>query len=111
MENEKETITTSTSEPKTVVFPDYNLEIAIINALGKQSGEEILVDELVNLTVLLADNSKIADLIELELSNNQISDIYPLANLTNLMLLNLNMNNIVGNSAISNLTKLNWLNI
>ncbi len=118
--NRTETIMTSTSEPKTIIFPDDNLETAIKTALGKQLDKEIVDDELANLTVLLASDSGITDisgiehcvnLIELDLSNNQISDIYPLSTLTNLMVLNLNMNRIINISAISNLTNLRWLNI
>ena len=107
-------------EAKTVVFPDSNLETAIKTALGKQSEEEISVNELANLTVLSASNSAITDLsgieycvnlIELDLSNNQISNISSLSTLTKLTVLNLNMNRIINISAISNLTNLNWLNI
>ena len=106
--------------PKTVTFPDENLEATIRDVLDKPEGEEITVDELANLTMLSASNSGITDLsgieycvnlIELDLSNNKISDIYPLSTLTNLMVLNLNMNRIINISAISNLTNLRWLNI
>ena len=119
-ENRTETITTSTSEPKTVIFPDENLDAIIRDTLGKPTGEEITIAELANLTVFSASSSDITDLsgieycanlIELDLSSNQISDIYPLSTLTNLMVLNLDTNRIIDISAISNLTNLSWLNI
>ena len=118
--NGTEATTTSTNEPKNVVFSDFNLETAIRDTLGKRSEEEILFDELANLTVLLASNKGINDttgieqcvnLTELDLSNNQIIDISPLSGLTNLEVLKLNMNEIINISAISNLINLRWLNI
>ncbi len=73
--------------PKSVTFPDENLETAIRDALGKLVGEEITPEELAGITTLMAAISDIADLSGLEyctsltwlyLSANQISDISPL---------------------------------
>jgi len=118
--NGTEATMTSTNEPKNVLFPDFNLETAIRDALNRPNGQEITIDELASLTVLLASNKGITDatgieycvnLTELDLSNNQIIDITPLSTLTNLEVLNLNMNEIINISAISNLINLRWLNI
>jgi Leucine-rich repeat (LRR) protein len=112
------TTTSKTTEPETSIFPDDSLEIAVRNALGKQS-EEILLSDLASLTVLSASSRGIKDLsgielctnlIDLDLSNNQITDIYPISSLINLTVLNLDTNWIVDISAISELTNLScWI--
>ena len=75
-----------------VNFPDPGLEAAIREAIGKPTGD-IHDTDLVGLTDLNADNRGIVnlegiqycvDLTELSLNSNQISDIAPLAGLTNL---------------------------
>jgi Leucine-rich repeat (LRR) protein len=113
------TTTSKTTEPETSIFPDDSLEIAVRNALGKQS-EEILLSDLASLTVLSASSRGIKDLsgielctnlIDLDLSNNQITDIYPISSLINLTVLNLDTNWIVDISAISELTNLSWLDL
>jgi Leucine-rich repeat (LRR) protein len=52
--------------PKSVTFPDENLEAAIRYALNKPVGEKIMATELAKLTTLMAESSGIADLSGLE---------------------------------------------
>ncbi|UCG55141.1 MAG: leucine-rich repeat domain-containing protein, partial [Dehalococcoidia bacterium] len=86
----------------------------------KGTDEEILATELANLEVLLANNKNISNLsgieycinlIELDLSNNQVVDISKLNTLTDLEILNLRNNNIVNIYAISRLVNLTWLDL
>jgi len=96
-----------------VTFPDPNLETAIREAIGKPTGD-IYQSDLVGLTGLDASSRGIVNLTGLEhctslnwlsLNNNQISDISPLSNLTNLGgWLNLHNNKISDISPLSNLT-------
>jgi len=108
------------AKAETVTFPDENLEAAIRDALGKQAGERITVDELANLTALDASASGITDLSGLEyctnldwlaLRGNQISDISVLAGLTNLQVLWLGHNNISDISPLAGLTNLESLSL
>ena len=125
-----------------VIIPDANLRAAIEDALGKATGAPITQAEMAkltlfqesrkgikrltglesatNLTVLnLAGNnisnlSPLASLTNLERLSLQsmttsLSDISALANLTNLEFLNLTNNNITDISALTNLTKLTEL--
>ena len=73
--------------PEPCEFPDENLEAAISDALGKPAGEAITPAELAGLTELSATMQSITDLSGIEycanltnlyLSYNQISDISPL---------------------------------
>jgi len=100
-----------------VNFPDGNLEKAIRDAIGKQSGD-IYESDLKGLTSLDASCMSIKDLGGLEyctnlavldLSVNQITDITPLANLTQLKELYLEWNNINDISPLANLTQLTLL--
>ena len=101
--------------PKTVTFPDENLEAAIRDALGKPAGEEITATELADLTMLWALFSDITDLTgleyctnltELNIYGNQISDISPLSSLTNLSQLRLGGNQIGDISSLASLTNM-----
>ncbi|CAI8028975.1 hypothetical protein GBAR_LOCUS16477, partial [Geodia barretti] len=78
---------------KLVDIPDSNLRTAIEKALGKASGVTITTEDMANLTVLRALFANISDLTGLEhatnltllnLPDNSISDISPLAGLNNL---------------------------
>jgi Leucine-rich repeat (LRR) protein len=103
----------SANETRTVNFTDKNLYTEIRRNLGKSAGEEVTKNELLNLTTLwFATNSDIIDLhgieyctnmVELDFSNNQISNIFPLASLTNLSHLNISSNRISDISPLSSL--------
>ena len=104
-----------------VNFPDENLEEAIRDAIGKQSGD-IYPSDLEGLEGLDAPDNGITnlegvqhcvDLKELDLgkydTSNNISDISALSELTNLRDLNLGGNEITDISPLSELTNLQWL--
>ena len=76
-----------------VFIPDVNLRKAINQALGKNDGDAITKGELARLTELIAKGLGIKDLTGLEwavnlekldISDNQVTDITPLKNLTKL---------------------------
>ena len=115
-----------------VDIPDPNLRAAIENALGKPAGAPITVDQMAALTRLEAPNANISDLTGLEhatnltsldlgtenvegqgrpINSNSVSDLSPLAGLTNLTWLRLRNNSISDISALSGLTNLTWLNL
>jgi Leucine-rich repeat (LRR) protein len=114
---------------ETVTFPDEYLETAIRDALGKPVGEAITPAELAGLTELTAnmgvhavgggfwipgisDLSPLASLTNLtylNLQGNAISDLSPLASLTNLTYLRLDYNRISDLSPLASLTNLNDL--
>lgn len=50
---------TTPTVPKTITFPDENLEAAIRDALGKPVGEEITSEELAGIAILEANESAI----------------------------------------------------
>ncbi|MCY3742660.1 MAG: leucine-rich repeat domain-containing protein [Candidatus Poribacteria bacterium] len=81
---------------RTVQFPDPNLRAAIADALGKAPGDPITVAEIATLKRLDANNKDISDLTGLEsamnlrwlaFSHNTVSDLSPIAKLTNLTFL------------------------
>ena len=105
-----------------VNIPDPNLRAAIETALGKASGATITAAEMATLTEFSAPNSNIRVLAGLEFAThltvldlgfNSVSDISPVAGLTNLTSLNLGARNL-GNSlsdispvaGLTNLTRL-----
>lgn len=80
-----------------VVFPDANLEAAIRAEIGKAEGS-IYIEDLVNLRKLNSNRTNIEDLTGIQycenlekvyLELNQITNVSPLSNLTNLQLLDL----------------------
>lgn len=90
-------------------FEDPNLEAAVRNAIGKQSGQ-LMDTDVMSVNYLDASNCNISrlggiehltGLTDLDLYNNRISDISPLAELTSLEWLNLYCNQV---SDISPLT-------
>ena len=102
-----------------VSFPDPNLEAAIRRELDKPEGA-ILSSELRAIRVLelpLADIQSIeglqycANLTDLDLRSNLVSDISPLAGLPNLQRLDLNGNPVSDISALAGLTTLTELSI
>ena len=113
-----------------VDIPDANLRAAIESALGKASGAPITVAEMATLAEFEAENAAINDLTGLEfaanlerlelghkrvgntdVNSNSISDISPLAGLTNLERLDLEKNSISDISVLAGLTNLTWLNL
>ena len=115
-----------------VAIPDSNLRAAVETALGKVPADTITASEMETLTRLQAPNADIRDLTGLELAtnltrlnlggesvgseyvnSNTISDLSPLAGLTNLTQLDLWGNNISDISALASLTNLAglWLGV
>jgi internalin A len=101
----------SSSTSNGINFPDHNLEAVIREAIGKPSGT-INASDLEVLTSLDARKKGIRDLTGLErctnlavvqLDNNNISNIAPLAGLVNITSLSISHNQV---SDISTLTKL-----
>ena len=112
---------------QTVSIPDPNLRLAIEAALGKAPGASIRVTEMASLIELRAPNANITDLTGLEaasnllrldlgeqyvavegrfINSNAISDLSPLASLTDLTLLDVAGNSITDISVVSGLTNL-----
>ena len=90
-----------TAKAQTVNIPDPNLRTAIETALGKAAGTPISTDEMAQLTSLESRSNNIRQLTGLEfatnlvrcdLYNNQVSDVLPLAGLTQLTYLRLGYN-------------------
>ena len=112
-------------------LPDPNLRAAIEKALGKAPGTTITATEMATLTRLEARNANISDLTGLEAAtnlkslwldgeevaagtwrnSNPVSDLSPLAGLTNLTELLLDDNNITDISPLSGLTNLTNLGL
>ena len=117
--------------PSPVVrIPDANLRAAIEAALGKASGAPITQAEMATLTRIDAPNEGIRSLTGLEhainltrlelggawadgewVNSNDISDLAPLSNLTNLTWLFLSNNSISDISALSNLTNMTTMGL
>ncbi len=108
---------------KEVVFPDPNLEAAIRAAINKPYGP-IYVADLEQIERLEANESDIKDITGLEyctnlqtlylgryLGRNQITDVSPLAGLTNLQTLGLWGNQITDVSPLAGLTNLETLDL
>ena len=119
-----------TATAQTVDIPDPYLRAAIEAELGKASGTTITVADMANLTELEAPNTNITDLTGLEhatnltelhlgvrrdvgriVNSNSISDISPLAGLTQLTKLDLGSNNISDISPLTGLNQLTTLNL
>ena len=108
--------------PGTVVhIPDPNLRAAIAETLGTSPNAPITVGEMERLASLHARDRGIQDLTGLQfainlrgmldLRDNQISDISPLAGLTELRELEINRNAISDISAVRGLTNLTLLTL
>ena len=112
----------------TVTIVDANLHAVIADSLGKSRNASITRAEMATLTRIDAPNKGIRNLTGLEhatnlqwlylgsvrlhsVNSNDISNLSPLSNLTNLKGLDLAVNSISDISALSNLTNLIWLNI
>ena len=111
-------------------IPDSNLRAAIETALGKAEGTPITPSEMATLTHLEAKNANISDLTGLEhatnlttlnlygdrvegrlINSNSVSDISPVAGLTNLTSLDLGYNSISDISLVAGLTHLTYLGL
>ncbi len=111
----------ASSQQQAVVarIPDPNLRAAIAEELGKKPNDPITVQEMERLGRLDARNRGIQDLTglqfainlrsRLDLRDNQISDISPIAGLTELRELEINRNTISDISPVRNLTNLTLL--
>ena len=127
-------LSTSTPEPvdvpvdctgEYVTIPDAALRRAVARALGLDDSGEVPTDAMAGLVDLdaaasLPAESLIEDLTGLEcatrlrslnLTNNEVTDISPLAGLATLVSLNLGNNGITDISALEHLTALEWLNL
>ena len=119
-----------TATAQVVSIPDPNLRAAIENALGKAPGTTITATEMATLTRLEAKNANISDLTGLQAAtnltsldlgpekvanewrnSNAVTDLSPLAGLTQLTSLHLPNNSISDISAVAGLTNLTWLNL
>lgn len=105
------------SDASSIGFKDENLENAVRNAIGKQSGD-LTKSDLEQVTTLAAVDDNITDLSGIEnltnlnsifLGGNSISNLEPLAKLTKLQTLNLVGCQISDISPISNLSNLQFL--
>ena len=113
---------------QTVSIPDTNLRTILTTALGKTTGATITAGDMTTLTGLDARNANISNLTGLAfatnlrwislgiaqvgdiwVNSNAITDISPLAGLTNLTWLTLTHNSISDISALSGLTNLTTL--
>ena len=113
------------ASPQIVDIPDLNLRAVIEVELSKVAGALITADEMATLTQLEAPNADIRDLTGIEfatnlrelnlgeenvsgtdVNSNAVSDLSPLAGLTNLIALDLNNNSISDLSPLAGLTHL-----
>ena len=113
-----------------VDIPDANLRAVIADSLGKSRGASITRAEMATLARIVARNKGIRNLTGLEhatnlqvlrlglvrvngelVNSNDISNLSPLSNLTNLTYLDLDDNSISDISALSNLTNLTYLSL
>jgi internalin A len=105
-----------------VVFPDKNLEAALRALVfeKKANMEELNEDDLRKISTLEAKGRKIqnlaglekcANLLLIDLSNNEISDLGPLRGLTSLQSLSLAQNKIADITPLMDLNKLQYLNL
>ena len=124
------TVTFNAVVETAVDIPDPNLRAAVETALGKAAGDPINPSAMARLTYLEARNANISDLTglegatnlkELELgredvdgswqNSNSVSDLSPLASLTQLEGLNLRQNAVKDISALAGLTHLTHLSL
>ena len=103
-----------------MVFPDANLRLKIMEALGKPSEATITVTDMLTLTTLNADSADINEIEGLQyaynlrtltLNNNNIADVDLIASLTQLTTLSIDNNDIADVAAISTLNQLETLSL
>ena len=108
-----------------VYIPDANLRAAIARMLGKSIDEPITIKEMesfrhLNIGSELTSSKKIKDLTGLEyainlevlwFSNNEVSDLSPLAGLTKMIQMSMEHNPITSFSALTNMEELQSIQI
>ena len=108
-------------------IPDANLRAVILDSLDKTNTDTIRVSDMLRLTRLYAPNKSIRDLAGLEfapnlyrldfgyeiypVNSNTISDLSPLAGLTNLTMIQLGGNSISDIDTLASLTNLTYLEL
>ena len=118
---------TASSRGTPVTIPDANLRAKIVETLGKSSDAMLTTEDMLTLTTLNAHNANIHvltglqhahNLKTLRLGRNNIADVSPLAELTQLTSLNLSsnrssfsVNGLTDVSPLENLTQLRTLNL
>ncbi len=100
-------------------IPDTNLRAAIAEELGKSPNAPITVEDMQRLDRLRGRDKGIQDLTRLEfatnledldISDNEISDLSPIAGLTNLVLIAMSRNHDISDfSPLKNLKNLEWI--
>ena len=127
-----ESVTFSDVPEPPVDIPDSYLRAAIEARLNKAPGDPIIASDMARLTDLFALNANISNLTGLEaatnltllvlgsefveaerrsINSNSVSDLSPLAGLTDLEILDLDSNSISDISAVAGLTDLEFLNL
>lgn len=110
--------TASAAPGDPVIFADQNLEDAVNDELGQNSGDTITEAQAASITELDAGNLGISNLAgieylvgltELDLVNNSVAVVSSLSGLTNLEVLNLGDNNISNIAPLSSLENLRVL--
>ena len=112
------TLHINVEEPEEIFFSDPNLDQVVREYIGKNSGEPIYANEVLDIENFHAEWRSISNISGIEhLSNlrflyineNNISDISPLASLTKLEYLNIETNNISDISILTQLASLQGL--
>ena len=107
------------TQSDSVVFADSNLESVVRQVLDRPHGR-LTSEDVASLTLLKAESKNIQSLAGLQhftnlkwlnLMENQIADVEPLAGLTKLKSLNLKHNQIADVGPLAGLTKLQTLNL
>ena len=107
------------TQSDSVVFADSNLESVVRQVLDRPHGR-LTAEDVASLTLLKAEGKNIQSLAGLQhftnlkwlnLMENQIADVGPLAGLTKLKSLNLKHNQIADIGPLAGLTKLQTLNL
>ena len=102
------------------IFPDKNLTAAVRDGLKKGEKDELKEEDLKNLYFLMGKGKKIANLAGLEkclnlasidLANNDIQELKPLAGLKNVQTLDLSANKISDVAPLAGLEKLQYLQL
>ena len=114
------TTTFHTQASEIIQFPDSNLKSAVLEILGKNSDDEVTINEAESVKFLNLSNKGITNLEglqyfknlnHLQLHQNEIKDLTALSTLTNLQILALSDNYIEDISPLANLTGLKSLNL
>ena len=90
---------------------EYGSQVYVLNRSGQLTGLGLCQCNIKNLDRIGSQLQELTNLIELYLSDNQLSDISPLKGLTNLMKLNLSDNQLSDISPLKKLTNLMELNL